>query len=40
VSYAFTDRPTQATTWYMITGAASVLVGLFLAAFGRWRKRD
>ena len=40
MSVAFTDRLTQATTWYIIAGAALVLVGLFLAAFGRGRKRE
>lgn len=39
MSFAFTDRLTDATTWYIVGGAAAILVGLFLAAFGAWRKR-
>ncbi len=38
MSVAFNDRLTQGTTWYMIAGAALVLVGLFVASYGRWRK--
>lgn len=34
VSDTFTGRFTRTTTWYIIGGAASGLMGLLLAAFG------
>ena len=34
VSSSLTGRFTEATTWYIIGGAASGLVGLFLLGFG------
>jgi len=34
VSDTFTGRFTEATTWYIIGGAASGLLGLLLVAFG------
>ena len=39
VSDTFTGRFTEATTWYIIAGAASGLLGLFLLAFGGVRNR-
>lgn len=39
VSDTFTGRFTQTTTWYIIGGAASGLMGLLLAAFGGGRNR-
>jgi hypothetical protein len=39
MSDTFTGRFTEATTWYIICGAASGLLGLFLVAFGGgWRR--
>ena len=40
VSDTFTGRFTEATTWYIIGGAASGLLGLLLVAFGGGRNRD
>ena len=40
VSDTFTGRFTEATTWYIIGGAASGLLGLLLVAFGGGRSRD
>jgi uncharacterized membrane protein len=40
LSDTFTGRFTQATTWYIIGGAASGLLGLLLVAFGGGRNRD
>ena len=40
VSNAFTGRFTEATTWYIIGGAVSGLLGLLLVAFGGGRKGD
>ncbi len=40
VSDTFTGRFTEATTWYIIGGAASGLLGLLLVAFGGGRGRD
>lgn len=34
VSHTFTGRFTQATTWYIIGGIASALLGLLLVLFG------
>jgi hypothetical protein len=39
LSDTFTGRFTQATTWYIITGAASGLLGLLLVALGGGRGR-
>ena len=39
LSDIFTGRFTEATTWYIIGGAASVLLGLLLVAFGGGRNR-
>jgi len=40
MSDTFTGRFTEATTWYIIGGAASGLLGLLLVAFGGGRNRD
>ena len=40
ISDIFTGRFTEATTWYIIGGAASGLLGLLLVAFGGGRNRD
>jgi hypothetical protein len=40
LSDTFTGRFTEATTWYIIGGAASGLLGLLLVAFGGGRNRD
>jgi hypothetical protein len=40
VSDTFTGRFTEATTWYIIAGAASGLVGLLLVAFGGGGNRE
>lgn len=40
VSDTFTGRFTEATTWYIIGGAASGFLGLLLVAFGGGRNRD
>jgi drug/metabolite transporter (DMT)-like permease len=40
VSDTFTGRFTEATTWYIIGGAASGLLGLLLVALGGGRNRD
>jgi uncharacterized membrane protein len=40
VSDTFTGRFTEATTWYIIGGAAAGLLGLLLVAFGGGRNRD
>jgi hypothetical protein len=40
VSDTFTGRFTEATTWYIIGGAASGLLGLLLVAFGGGGNRD
>lgn len=40
VSDTFTGRFTEATTWYIIGGVASGLLGLLLVAFGGGRNRD
>jgi uncharacterized membrane protein len=40
VSDTFTGRFTEATTWYIIGGAASGLLGLLLVVFGGGRNRD
>ena len=40
VSDTFTGRFTEATTWYIIGGAASGLLGALLLAFGGGRSRD
>ena len=40
VSDTFTGRFTEATTWYIIGGAASGLLGLLLVAFGGGLWRD
>ncbi len=37
VSQTFTGRFTQATTWYIIGGIASALLGVLLVAFGAWQ---
>ena len=39
VSDTFNGRFTEATTWYIIGGAASGLLGLLLVAFGGARGR-
>ena len=39
MSDTFTGRFTEATTWYIIGGAASGLLGLLLVAFGGGRNR-
>lgn len=39
VSSTFTGRFTQATTWYIIGGAAAGVLGLLLTAFGGARGR-
>jgi uncharacterized membrane protein len=36
----FTGKFTESTTWYIIGGAASGLLGLLLVAFGGGRNRD
>lgn len=38
VSNTFTGRFTQATTWYIIGGIASALLGMLLILFGLHRK--
>jgi len=40
MSDTFTGRFTEATTWYIIAGAASGLVGLLLVAFGGGGNRE
>ncbi|MCX5670518.1 MAG: DUF3185 family protein [Planctomycetota bacterium] len=40
LSDTFTGRFTEATTWYIIGGAASGLLGLLLVVFGGGRNRD
>jgi len=40
MSDTFTGRFTEGTTWYIIGGAASGLLGLLLVAFGGGRNRD
>ena len=40
VSNTFTGRFTEATTWYIIGGAVSGLLGLLMVAFGGGRKGD
>jgi uncharacterized membrane protein len=40
LSDTFTGRFTEATTWYIIGGAASGLLGLLLVAFGGGRNHD
>jgi len=40
VSNTFTGRFTEATTWYIIVGAAAGLTGLLMTAFGGGRNRD
>ena len=40
VSDFWTGRFTEATTWYIIGGAASGLLGLLLVVFGGGRSRD
>jgi uncharacterized membrane protein len=40
MSDTFTGRFTEATTWYIIGGGASGLLGLLLVAFGGGRNRD
>ena len=40
VSDTFTGRFTEATTWYIIGGAGSGLLGLLLVVFGGGRNRD
>jgi len=39
VSDTFTGRFTQATTWYIVAGSASGLMGLLLVAVGGGRGR-
>jgi uncharacterized membrane protein len=38
VSDTFTGRFTEATTWYIIIGAVSGLLGLLMTAFGGGRR--
>lgn len=38
LSNTITGRFTEATTWYIIGGAASSLLGFFLATFGGGRR--
>ena len=40
MSDTFTGRFTEGTTWYIIGGAVSGLLGLLLVAFGGGRNRD